>query len=286
MFSDYAPWDSYLFEKYDEDKHFFIPMSNSSIWLNYPSRKSYIFKTNICELQRIPYGISGIIPEKYPIFLKPIIKMYGFGENFKIVHDEKNLKVRPGYFWMPYFSGDVISTDCLISEGKVLWYQQTIGKKKKKNFFDYWKLIKNDSEKFEVVHRFLYFLQDYEGLISFKQISNVIISVKFFPNSQFINLYDKNFLKKVVRFYKTKQYSYIKVQNEKYSVPIYIPRNDFSKLKNIDKIEKLENVIITVDKSYKEYTPLGNKMIGYVNGENLKDLKNIRLEFLKKLKKL
>lgn len=91
-------------------------------------------------MQGLAHGPHGTIPDRYPVFSKPIYNMNGMGTGSRLVTDEQEYlnAIDPGHFWMPLFKGRHVSSDVALEKGRPRWWQHATGVPRELGTFDYW----------------------------------------------------------------------------------------------------------------------------------------------------
>lgn len=80
-------------------------------WDLFPRSRWMLNKLYVQEALNNPCGPLGIDPPQYPVWVKPVINLYGLGIGAKKVDSSDMMDYAPGMMWMPYYTGDHISYD-------------------------------------------------------------------------------------------------------------------------------------------------------------------------------
>lgn len=118
-----------------------IPTTDSYAYSFYGKELNWVYnKIKICESQNLPCGPLGTSPSQYPVIVKPIINLWGGGNNVAIAHSvEQYEEIKTaGLFWSPFHIGEHYSVDLIVLDGVVqttFWFR---GEKLQLGMFDYW----------------------------------------------------------------------------------------------------------------------------------------------------
>lgn len=285
-FVDYEEWEKQYFEPYNNFKHI-IPTSDASAWKQYENHRWVYFKNKICEIQNISWLPSGVLPEKYPVFSKPVFNLYGMGAQAFRMDSKDEYIYMPGHIVTEYFTGDHVSTDLAISRGKIYWLQHAIGHGSNKGAFDYWELLEHTISdilcllvKFVIVH-----LKDFTGVINVETIGGRMIDVHLRFSNQWIDLYSENWLDQIQQFYITGKLTKKLTREKGYSVAAFssdLP--DLSGTIDVQLIVEKYGVssiqiptYLNAREAISENPDFGIR-IAVVNGRNLQDCRNAILE--------
>ena len=272
-FVGYEVWEAPIFEKY-KDADVVIPTSDDEAYMLYPELRKFYYKPLLCDMQglhNIP--LADITPIYKKMIVKPVSNMYGMGIGCQIIDNIDDVEYQPGYFLMELLYGDHISTDLIVENGVVKWFQSALGYPGTEFTFDYWELVFDNNinhiEKFISEH-----LSDYSGVMNVECIGDGIIELTFRLSTQFIDLYDPYFLDRVVNFYETGKFNGRGLNKTKgYSVPIFA--DEYHEFPQAYKY-KFTNTMVDGD-----FNPSGGKRVGYINGEYIEGLLKTREELLK-----
>lgn len=162
-------------------------------------------KYTITKLQNIPCNIVPIIPNFFPIILKPIYNLTGMSKDvYKInCKEEFNMYDTHQGYWSPCFKGTHRSIDCIILNNKVVWTCCFIGYKLDGiiGAFDYWELSWKEipQKLLNNINKVTSKLDNYSGILNVESIGDNIIECHLRPGdvlylndkiiSQIINVY-------------------------------------------------------------------------------------------------
>ena len=77
-------------ENYNINIDDYCPKNDEDAWLLYPEFNFVYNKMFICKFQDLIYAPMPILPDKYPVIIKPIINLMGMGINsIKVDNDDE-----------------------------------------------------------------------------------------------------------------------------------------------------------------------------------------------------
>jgi hypothetical protein len=120
-----------------ERRHLFQPepgrdvaVSDAAAWRLNPRHRQVYDKLRLAlgaGLQAAPCGVDpadyGISPET-ELFVKPITNLAGMGLGARAI-GAGSVPAEPGYFWCERLTGRHSSSDCLVQDGKAVWFAHT-----------------------------------------------------------------------------------------------------------------------------------------------------------------
>lgn len=244
-FIGYDLWEASYFKNVKVPKNVIIPVSDVEAYQYYPQFNWIYNKIKICETQNIICAPTPINSESYPIFVKPIINLWGMAAGAHVVssHVEMEDLFQPGEFWMPYFDGTQYSTDCAIVNGKLNWvcHAKANPFTNLSGTFDYWEIIPNDilDVCILIIDWVKDNLSDYTGMLNIETIGNNIIEVHLRLSPQFIDLYPKDFLEAVVKLYDQKVWDFDGVRERGFSLALFATTD----IENFKLLEKPNDIL-------------------------------------------
>ena len=193
-----------------------IPTTDVSAWTHYKKYRWIYDKMRLAESQHIECGPLGIIPEKFPIFLKPIYNLFGGSISAYKIDDmkmyDKHQNFHPGRFWMEFLDGDNIQHDLAIHNGKIVWSNSFLGHKfflgeKYTGAFDYWEHQNITDELFATLQTWIMNnIPDYTGVVNCETIGYNIIEIHLrFGNV--LDLQDVNIMDAFIKLYTGKGFA-------------------------------------------------------------------------------
>ena len=272
----------------------YYPKNDIDAWNIYPKYNFLYNKMFICKIQNIKHAPMPILPEKFPVVIKPIVNLLGMGLNSVKVKSKKEFLqyFDSNHFWCEYFNGEHLSWDLVITNGQIQFICCFKGFKSKNKFgtFNYWKLLKqkNPPDFFDFLVK--NYLNDFTGCINLETIKNKIIECH-------LRMGDIDQLSK--DHYRLILYNYIN-KNENlgdklnklplkklYLVPIWQELNEYHDLnviytyleKNWEKvIIENENVILYYFDKINHATPGKFKRWFLISTNNFKQIYNLKIK--------
>lgn len=153
-------------------------------------------------LSTAPCGVRPVdmgIDDDRPLFIKPITNLSGMALGTrkttaaKLNAGEDNL---PGHFWCEFLTGAQSSTDCLLHNGKVVWFAHTrASDEKRDNRPIRWHIGVDLPEQEPRIAAFLEKqLTGYTGLCNLEMIGDYIIEVHLRGSNTFFDYYGAAFI--------------------------------------------------------------------------------------------
>jgi hypothetical protein len=131
--------------------------------------------------------------------------------------------LQPGHMWMPYFTGEHVSTDVALRDGKALWWRHTTGLAGVEGTFDYWTVHAEPMPAVEA--RILPWLEHnlagFTGVINLETIDGAIIECHLRMAEQWLDLNGVGWLKAVVALYTSGGWPFVDRRQTGYSVVLF-----------------------------------------------------------------
>ena len=155
------PWRFQFFDQVECPDDVLIPTDDPDSWLWYPRHRWVYDKLKVAQSQGIACGPHGVLPEKFPVFSKPIMNLKGMGIGSRIIENPVAFDhfYEPGHMWMELLTGDHVSTDCAVENGRAKWIRHATGVAWKDGMFKYWTVHATPKLSLEV-----YLSEDMEAL--------------------------------------------------------------------------------------------------------------------------
>ncbi|HTZ79153.1 MAG TPA: hypothetical protein VMC10_14650 [Stellaceae bacterium] len=199
------PWRWQYFEHEPCPDNVVVPIDDATGWTLYPKHRWVYNKLLICETQGLPHGPHGVAPPSYPVFSKPIYNMRGMGTGSRVIRSasEYEAALEPGYLWMPYFTGEHVSTDVALRDGEPVWWRHSTGIALRDGTFDYWTLHAEPMPDLEahVLPWLALNLEGFTGVVNLETIGGTIIECHLRMAEQWLDLNGKGWLRSVVALY-------------------------------------------------------------------------------------
>lgn len=234
-------------------------------------------------MQGIAYGFHTSVPTFYPVFSKPITNLHGMGVDAHILRDKGDFLAlcKPTHFWMEYLTGEHLSTDVAVKNGKILWCGHVLGISSGQGTFDYWKILTQNRPVLEayiekiMAEKFL----RYTGMVNIESIGGKIIEIHLRMVDQWPDLYGDGWVHAVVKLYAQGVWSFpSRPLHEAYSVVLFGPHQRKynppaqSIVDDLKRSVDISSVQITFDNALaadKHYMPPGGFRLAVVNCYNL-----------------
>lgn len=157
----------------------YCPKNDEDAWLLYPNYNFIYNKIFICQIQNLSYAPMPILPNKYPVVIKPIINLMGMGINAIKINNAEEFLVHynNSHFWSEFIYGTHHSWDLIIKNGEIQYICCFKGHKDNKKFgtFKYWSLQKKINIPSIITKLVLDHFKKYTGCINIETINNKII---------------------------------------------------------------------------------------------------------------
>lgn len=230
-FTGIHPWRADYFKDILIPSGTVIPLDDPEAYRLFPEYSWLYNKLMICEMQDFACGPDGINPEFFPVFVKPIYNLRGFGAGSGLATNESDYKslICPGRMWMTSFSGDHISTDIALDKGRVVWLSHTKGTPASNGVFDVWQtgVTINENIKDNICTWAERIFCGFTGIINIETIDGGIIEVHLRMASQYIDLYPHGWLNAVVSLYAGNGWPIgMTDYGQGFSLPIVIPHGN------------------------------------------------------------
>ncbi len=207
------PWRVQYFETIPCPADVMIPTEDCDAWIWNP-RANWIYdKLQVALSQGLHCGPHGVVPERFPVFSKPIVNLKGMGvaSGALISLADYESHYTPGHFWTEMLTGEHVSTDCAIVKGEMRWWRHTTGNPFGPNgMFDYW-IVHAGSR--PALHDYISawagkHLSDYTGMLNVETIGGRIIDAHLRFADQWPDLYGKGWVEALVRLYAEKRWHF------------------------------------------------------------------------------
>ncbi|VVU94654.1 hypothetical protein CPAV1605_379 [seawater metagenome] len=244
MVKDYQSlWD--LIQKYNLSEDIII--NDVDAWEKYPVYRKIYNKLDLALEQNIAAGPIGIIPQNFPIVIKPIINLFGMSRGFKKINNitEYEENIKDGYFWMTYFPGKQYNFDFVILNGNIKTICAIYSKDNKDGSFNYHQFLQNYKISNKIKNWIKKNMKNYTGCLNMEVIDNNIIEAHLRLNGDFYG-YDIDFVKELDKLFTKKEWTLSKSSyplNPKILFPIFV-----SKDLNVKKLNF--KTIVNLCKSY------------------------------------
>lgn len=219
------PWRWQYFEGIPCPAQVTIPVDDPAAWRLYPRYRHIYNKLFICSSQGIAHAPHGVLPERFPVFSKPIVNLHGMGAGGFVVGSRSELEARftPGHFWMTMFKGRHISTDVALVRGTPHWWSHTEGRRLSGGTFDYWTVLGRRLPRLEAdCGRWIrQHLAGFTGIVNFESVGGAIIECHLRMSEQWLDLNGQGWLESVVDLYARGRWPFHGQPRRGYSIVLF-----------------------------------------------------------------
>ena len=266
-------------------KDVIIPVNDIDAWLFYPKYNWIYNKIKVCQTQNIKCAPVGILPPKFPIFIKPIINLYGMGWGSRKINNISEYKkyLSPGYFWMPILEGPHLSYDFVLIKGEIKLFICFQGYPTKDGMFDYWETLNNKPPEFLLnwINKNLNNDDKYTGCLNIEIIGDKIIDCHL-RMGDINQIHSKDIIKSIINVYKGNETACDNLVNnipKIYLVPIFTNYNSKVYLS----YKELSYICNSIDPKSKhlysyQLDPSQEKSFNPIGGVRLANINTLNLE--------
>ena len=226
-FEGVDPWRWQYFDGVTSPPSVAIPIDDPTAWRLYPRYRPVYNKLFVCETQVILCGPHGVLPERYPVFSKPIMNLKGMGVGWQIIRSASELDTHfaPGHMWMKFLSGRHASTDVVLVDGTPRWWRHTIGKALSGGMFDYWTVLARRLPRLETDGRawMRKTLPGFTGIVNLETIRGSIIECHLRMSEQWIDINGPGWIDSVVELYTHGRWRFHHRPRTGYSIALFGP---------------------------------------------------------------
>ena len=183
-------------------------------------------KLMLCQSFGIEAYPHGKIPERFPIFSKPICNMWGMGIGAEVLDSwDCRYNYKAGYMWMPVLKGVQCSTDIAILNGEPVWhYSMEAIKDDNGSFLAFRQHMSYDIDKLKPWLD--EYMSDFTGIVNIECIGGVPIEVHLRMSAEFMDLYGGDcWLRAVVDLYENGRWEYRDTMPPGYCYLARIPKS-------------------------------------------------------------
>lgn len=220
------PWRLQYFQHVPCPEHVAIPTDDPDCWLLYPGARWVYDKLAIAGTQGLPAGPHGVMPEQFPVFSKPMMNLKGMGIGSRVIRSaaEMDHHYQPGHMWMPLLTGEHVSTDCAVEDGRITWCRHATGMAWDEGMFRYWTV---HAAPFPVLEARLRqwvaaHMAGYTGMMNFETIGGTIIEAHLRFADQWCDLYGEGWVEALVRLYAEGRWAFAdEERRDGFSMPLF-----------------------------------------------------------------
>jgi hypothetical protein len=182
-----------------------IPTDDIDAYRLHPRHRWIYNKLLIAQSQGLECAPHEMAPRSYPVFSKPIVNLKGMGIGSRVLHDAPDYSAHRarGHFWMTLLTGEHVSTDIAVVDGRAVWFRHTLGMPASGGMFDYWIIMAAANAELEryCAQWIGRHLSDYTGMLNVETIGGRIIELHLRFADQWPDLYGEGWLEALVRLY-------------------------------------------------------------------------------------
>jgi hypothetical protein len=222
-FLEYDPREHKAYKDVKVPRGVVVPTTDAAAWWLNQDYCHIYNKLDLALQQGLEAAPIGVDPDVFPIFMKPIINLWGGGSSSRVIRSREELNKfgRPGMFWMPHLKGKHLSHDFAVDNGTVTFHLVMEGKPIGRGMFDYWQSIKIDSGFALRLAKWIQdALPDYTGMVNLETIGGKIIEVHLRWGDSWCSG-DATLLQAVVDLYAGKHWNYKNISKEFFIFPIW-----------------------------------------------------------------
>jgi len=227
--AEHDPWRLQYFERVACPADVCIPTDDGDAWVWFPKQRWVYDKLAVALSQGLEAGPHGVMPSAFPVFSKPLMNLRGMGTDSGILASEAEYRdqQRPGHFWMHLLTGEHVSTDVAVIDGRALWWRHATGVGGEAGTFDCWTVL---AEHRPMLERYgedwlTRNLGGYTGFVNLESIGGRIIEVHLRFADQWPDLYGgEEWVRAAVSLYAEAQWPFRDAnRRDGFSVPLFGP---------------------------------------------------------------
>ncbi len=183
-----------------------VAVNDVHAWRLNPQHRFIYNKLDLALAQGLKAAPCGVAPELYglakdqPVFVKPIVNLAGMSLGAR-AQTAGSVDAEAGSFWCELLTGEQTSTDCIMDNGKVVWFLHTqAAKQRNQQRPIYWRVGVNLGHLEAFIRTFLETqLSGYTGLCNLEMIDAKVIEVHLRGSNGFFDFYGPTFINSWVR---------------------------------------------------------------------------------------
>jgi hypothetical protein len=196
------PWRFQFFTDVECPESVRVPTDDLDCYEWFPDWRWVYHKRRIAESQGFEQGDRCIMPSHFPVFAKPDVNLQGMGLNSCKINSASEFEKRmtDGMMWMPFFTGDHISSDAAIVEGRCVWLRHALGMPWVDGMFKHWTIGTQGRDEYlsEWISKNM---RGYTGMMNFETIGGHIIEAHLRFADQWCDLYGRAWIDALVQLY-------------------------------------------------------------------------------------
>ena len=178
-----------------------VGVNDVEAWRLNPKHRQDYNKLELARSQGLTAAPCDVSPESLgvsaetPVFVKPITNLAGMSLGARIVAAGE-VHAEEGSFWCELLAGQQTSTDCLLHDGKVVWFAHTqAADERNKQRPIYWQIGVELPQLEPTIRSFLEArLEGYTGLCNLEMVDGRVIEVHLRGSNAFFDFYGPAFI--------------------------------------------------------------------------------------------
>ena len=278
------PWRFQYFDGVPCPDDVMIPTDDPDCWMLYPQHRRVYDKLWVAGSQGIACGPHGVMPDRYPVFSKPVTNLKGMGIGSCVIADAAQMdhQYQPGHMWMELLVGPHVSTDCAVLDGRLVWNRHATGAPWTGGMFKYWTIHAAPlPELDEYLARWIdLHMAGYSGMLNFETIGGRIIETHMRFADQWCDLYGEGWVEALIGLYAERRWNFSDAgRRDGYSVPLFgvhgerflHPSPDLqAKIRAMPHVKSLQITFFEKKPVEDHPMPPGGFRLGVINATDLK----------------
>ena len=182
-----------------------VPTEDADAWEWYPCYRWVYDKLRVAQSQGFEAAPHGVMPAGFPVFSKPIVNLRGMGVGSRVIGsaDEYAAAWTAGHFWMRLLTGEHVSSDVAVVDGRAVWWRHATGIPGAGGIFDRWIVHAAGRPGLEAACGawIARHLGGYSGMLNLETIGGGIIEVHLRFADQWPDLYGAGWVAALIRLY-------------------------------------------------------------------------------------
>lgn len=226
------PWRLQYFEGVLCPSHVRIPTEDSDAWQWFPQHRWIYDKLAVAQSQGLRAAPHGVMPPSFPVFSKPLVNLRGMGIDSRIIRSAEDYRaqMRPGHFWTELLSGEHVSTDVAVQDGRAKWWRHAVGVPGPGGTFDRWIVQADGRDELEAACGgwIARHLAGYTGMLNLETIGGRIIEGHLRFADQWPDLYGPEWVAALVKLYSEGRWEFADDRRrDGYSVVLFAPHGRY-----------------------------------------------------------
>ena len=222
------PWRLQYFTPHPCPADVHIPTEDADSWAWFPQHRWIYDKLRVALSQGLPAAPHGVLPPAFPVFSKPITNLRGMGIESRPIatRAEYEATLTAGHFWMPLLTGEHVSSDAAVEQGRAAWWRHATGTPGPGGTFDRWTIHADPRPALEqhCAAWIAQHLPGYTGMVNLETIGGTIIEAHLRFADQWPDLYGEGWVPALIRLYAEQRWTFADTHRQTgYSVVLFAP---------------------------------------------------------------